>query len=178
MDSFARAQKEKLLRLRDALVESIAGVAKGNFRSHANGTDAASFVGDLADAGRDASERDLALSLLSQEHNALTEIDQALERIEQGTYGICEISGKPIPRARLEAIPFARHTVECQSGIEKQRKASRTQQPVTPLFIMREEDVEEDGEEEEDPPDKKRESGQAGSTIRIEYEEASTLRSF
>jgi hypothetical protein len=57
-------------------------------------------------------------------------------------------------------------------------KAYRTRQPVTPLFSMREEDVEEDGEEEEDPPDKKRESGQAGSTVRIEYEEASTLRSF
>ena len=48
-----------------------------------------------------------ALSLLSQEQDALYEIDEALKRIEQGTYGICELCNKPILHARLEAIPFA-----------------------------------------------------------------------
>ena len=49
-----------------------------------------------ADAGSDAYDRDFALSLLSQEQDALYEIDEALKRIELGTYGICEMSGKPI----------------------------------------------------------------------------------
>jgi RNA polymerase-binding transcription factor DksA len=60
------------------------------------------------------------LSLLSQEQDALYEIEEALKRVDAGTYGICEMSGKPIPHARLEAIPFARFTVECQTQIEKQ----------------------------------------------------------
>ena len=88
------------------------------------------------------------MSLLSQEQDALYEIDQALKRIEVGTYGVCELSGKPIPRARLEAIPFARFTVQCQSQLEKQSKASRVRQSVTSLFGLTEEEGGE-GEEEE-----------------------------
>jgi RNA polymerase-binding transcription factor DksA len=75
-----------------------------------------------ADAGSDAYDRDCALSLLSQEQDALYEIEEALKRVDAGTYGICEMSGKPIPHARLEAIPFARFTVECQTQIEKRKK--------------------------------------------------------
>ena len=101
-----------------------------------------------ADAGSDAYDRDFAFSLLSQEQDALYEIDQALKRIEVGTYGICEMSGKPIPHARLEAIPFARFTVECQSQLEKQNKASRVRQSVTSLFGLTDEEGGE-GEEEE-----------------------------
>jgi DnaK suppressor protein len=104
-----------------------------------------------ADAGSDAYDRDFALSLLSQEQDALYEIDEALKRIELGTYGKCEMSGKPIPRARLEAIPFARFTVECQSQLEKQSKASRVRQSVTSLFGLTEEETRE-GEEEEVAP--------------------------
>lgn len=62
------------------------------------------------------------LCLLSQETDALLEIDAALARIEGGNYGICEISGRAIPVARLRAIPFARYTIEFQEKIEKQRK--------------------------------------------------------
>src|SRR6201982_2193101 len=130
LDPFVRGQKEKLLNLRDAMVDSMAGVAKDNLRSRAEGSEASAFGMHQADAGSDAYDRDFALSLLSQEQDALYEIDQALKRIELGTYGICEMSGKPIPRARLEAIPFARFTVECQSQLEKQNKASRARQSV------------------------------------------------
>jgi RNA polymerase-binding transcription factor DksA len=133
-DSFTRAQKEKLVRLRDALVDSITGVAKDNLRSRANGMEAASFVGDQADTGSDASEHDFALSLLVQEHDALSEIDHALKRIDHGTYGVCEMSGQPIPRARLAAIPFARYTVECQSQIEQRRKNSKARRPSQSLW--------------------------------------------
>jgi len=140
LDSFKRAQKDKLLGLRDTLVDSITGVAKGKLRPRESGAEAPAFVGDRADAGSDASERNFALSLLSQEQDALFEIDQALKRIESSVYGICEISGKLIPRERLEAIPFARYTVECQAQIEKQRKATRARQPVMQLFDLAEEE--------------------------------------
>jgi len=151
LDPFIRKQKEKLLQLRDAMVDSMAGVAQGTLRSRAEGSEASAFGMHQADAGSDAYDRDFALSLLSQEQDALYEIDEALKRIELGTYGKCEMSGKPIPRARLEAIPFARFTVECQSQLEKQSKASRVRQSVTSLFGLTDEEAGE-GEEEEAAP--------------------------
>src|SRR5438105_2689763 len=151
MSPFTRKQKEKLLNLRDAMVDSMAGVAQDTLRSRAEGSEASAFGMHQADAGSDAYDRDFALSLLSQEQDALYEIDQALKRIELGTYGICEMSGKPIPHARLEAIPFARFTVECQSQLEKQNKMSRVRQSVTSLFGLTDDEGGE-GEEEEAAP--------------------------
>lgn len=147
LDPFVQQQRDKLLQLRDAMVDSMAGVAQDTLRSRAEGSEASAFGMHQADAGSDAYDRDFALSLLSQEQDALYEIDQALKRIELGTYGVCEMSGKPISHARLEAIPFARFTVECQSQLEKQNKASRVRQSVTSLFGLTDD---EGGETEED----------------------------
>ncbi len=119
---FVRTQWERLLELREALTGSMAGVAQG---SRENGIEASPCGQHPADAGSDAADRDFALGLLSHEQHALSEIDHALRRIERGTYGICELSGEPIPRPRLRAIPFARHTVAWQAEVEKQRKAGR-----------------------------------------------------
>jgi len=148
LSPFVRKQKDKLLQLRDAMVDLMAGVAQDTLRSRAEGSEASAFGMHQADAGSDAYDRDFALSLLSQEQDALYEIDQALKRIELGTYGVCEMSGKPIPHARLEAIPFARFTVECQSQLEKQSKQSRVRQSVTSLFGLTEDEGGE-GEAEE-----------------------------
>jgi DnaK suppressor protein len=155
LDPFVRKQKQKLLELRDTMVDSMAGVAEGTLRSRAEGSEASAFGMHQADAGSDAYDRDFALSLLSQEQDALYEIDEALKRIELGTYGKCEMSGKPIPRARLEAIPFARFTVECQSQLEKQNRASRVRQSVTSLFGLTEEEGGETEEEEVTPTEVK-----------------------
>ena len=155
LDPFVRQQKEKLLQLRDAVVDSMAGVAQGTLRSRAEGSEASAFGMHQADAGSDAYDRDFALSLLSQEQDALYEIDEALKRIEVGTYGKCEMSGKPIPRARLEAIPFARFTVECQSQLERQSRATRIRPSVTSLFGLTEEEGAESEEEETTPPETK-----------------------
>jgi DnaK suppressor protein len=155
LDPFIRKQKQKLLQLRDAVVDSMAGVAQGTLRSRAEGSEASAFGMHQADAGSDAYDRDFALSLLSQEQDALYEIDEALKRIELGTYGKCEMSGKAIPHARLEAIPFARFTVECQSQLEKQSKAARIRPSVTSLFGLTEEEGAESEEEEAAPPDVK-----------------------
>ena len=154
---FLKKQKERLLALRDGMLDSMAGVAKDNLRSRAEGSEASAFGMHQADAGSDAYDRDFALSLLSQEQDALYEIEEAIKRIDTGTYGICEMSGKAIPHPRLEAIPFARCTVECQAQIEKQRKAVRVRQPVTSLFGLTEEEAGSaaEGEEEEAPSDLK-----------------------
>ena len=155
LDPFVRKQKQKLLQLRDAVVDSMAGVAQGTLRSRAEGSEASAFGMHQADAGSDAYDRDVALSLLSQEQDALYEIDEALKRIEVGTYGKCEMSGKSIPHARLEAIPFARFTVECQSQLEKQSKAARVRASVTSLFGLTEEEGAESEEEEAAPSEVK-----------------------
>jgi DnaK suppressor protein len=158
LDTFTRQQKDKLLQLRDAMVDSMAGVAQDTLRTRAEGSESSAFGMHQADAGSDAYDRDFALSLLSQEQDALYEIDQALKRIELGTYGTCEMSGKSIPRARLEAIPFARFTVECQSQLEKQNKASRVRQSVTSLFgLTDDEGGDGEGEEEATPAENTKE---------------------
>ncbi|MFN2476726.1 MAG: TraR/DksA family transcriptional regulator [Chthoniobacterales bacterium] len=153
LDPFTQGQRDKLLQLRDAMVDSMAGTAQDTLRSRAEGSEASAFGMHQADAGSDAYDRDFALSLLSQEQDALYEIDQALKRIDLGTYGVCEMSGKSIGHARLEAIPFARFTVECQSQLEKQNKASRVRQSVTSLFGLTDDEGGE-GEEEESKADR------------------------
>lgn len=145
---FLVKQKERLLQLRDSMLDSMMGVAKDNLRTRAEGSEASAFGMHQADAGSDAYDRDFALSLLSQEQDALYEIEEALKRIDLGTYGICEMSGKPIAHPRLEALPFARYTVECQSQIEKQGKVTRARVPVTSLFGLTDEEPAENEEEE------------------------------
>jgi DnaK suppressor protein len=71
-----------------------------------------------ADGATDCFDQNLAFSLLAYERNALREIDDALKRILAGTYGVCELTGQPVPRRRLEAIPWARYTVEAQATVE------------------------------------------------------------
>ena len=73
----------------------------------------------LADIGTDNYEIENILGLMDSERKILMEIDIALSRIENGTYGICEMNGEPIPKARLEAIPWARYCVACASQVEK-----------------------------------------------------------
>jgi len=154
LSPFLRKQKLKLLFLRDSLLDAMMGVSRDTLRARAEGSEASAFGMHQADAGSDAYDRDFALSLLSQEQDALYEIEEALKRVDAGTYGVCEMSGKAIPHARLEAIPFARFTVECQAQIEKQRKATRIRQPVTSLFGLTDEEGGE-GEEEESTPEAK-----------------------
>lgn len=152
---FLEKQRDRLLQLRDSLLDSMSGVAKDTLRSRAEGSEASAFGMHQADAGSDAYDRDFALSLLSQEQDALYEIEEALKRIDAGTYGVCEMSGKPIAHARLEALPFARYTVECQAQYEKMRKIAKSRTPVTSLFGLTDDESEDDGEEETTTPETK-----------------------
>ncbi len=73
----------------------------------------------MADIGTDNYEQEFTLGLMDSERKLLREIDDALQRIEQRTYGICEGTGKPIPKARLEAQPWARYCVEYARMLEQ-----------------------------------------------------------
>ena len=84
-----------------------------------------SFSTHMADAATDTYDRDFALSMLSCEQDSLYEIDEALDRIRDGTYGVCELTGKKIEPQRLEAIPWTRFTAEAEKRLEKQGAVKR-----------------------------------------------------
>lgn len=146
---FMKISKQRLLDLKDGLMDSMTGMASETLRSKAEGSEASAFGMHQADAGTDAYDRDFALSLLAQEQDALYEIEEALKRVTAGTYGICEMSNKRIPQARLEALPFARFTIECQQQYEKEVGPNSSRRQVRSLFgLMGSEDDDEDSDEE------------------------------
>jgi len=80
----------------------------------------------MADAGTDSFDRDFALSRVSSEQDAVYEIDEAMMRIRRGTYGVCELTGKPIERRRLEAIPWTRFSAQAERQLEREGEIRRT----------------------------------------------------
>src|SRR5947208_1497224 len=79
----------------------------------------------MADAGTDSFDRDFALSRLSAEQDAVYEIDEAMIRIRRGTYGVCELTGIPIERERLDAIPWTRFSAAAEKQLEKNGEVPR-----------------------------------------------------
>jgi len=128
LSPFEKKQKQKLMDLRDQLMDTMYGMQQDTKNAADSGSDASGSGMHQGDAGSDAYDRDFALNLLSQEHNALEEIEGALHRLDLGTYGVCEISKEKIPKARLEAIPFARLTVDCQAKWEEENGHRRFSQ--------------------------------------------------
>jgi len=102
-----------LMALREQLIAQMNGLAKESAQEMAG------YSLHMADSGTDNFDRDFALSLLSADQDSVYEIEEALKRIERKTYGVCELTGKTIPRARLEAIPWTRFTVESQAQLER-----------------------------------------------------------
>ena len=141
---FLQKQRQRLLELKDSLLDSMRGVARDNMNY---GTDTSAFGMHQADAGSDAYDRDFALSMLSKEQGSLYEIDEALKRIEDGNYGICDLCEKPIKHDRLEALPFTRYTVDCQAELEKRQHHNSARPQITSLFGLTEEESEEEEEE-------------------------------
>jgi RNA polymerase-binding transcription factor DksA len=80
----------------------------------------------MADAASDTYDSDWALSMLSSDQNALYEIEQAINRIENGAFGTCELTGKPIEEERLTAIPWTRFSMEAQRQLEDEGAVFKT----------------------------------------------------
>ena len=79
----------------------------------------------MADAGTDTYDRDFALSIATSEQDALYQIDQALNRIRDGSYGVCELTGKPIEPERLKAVPWARFSATAEKELERNGAVKR-----------------------------------------------------
>ena len=145
---FLTKQHKRLLDLKDVLLDSMSGVARGNLHAV---SETSAFGMHQADAGSDAYDRDFALSMLSKEQGSLYEIDEALKRIEDGSYGVCEICEKPIKHDRLEALPFTRYTVDCQAELEKRQHHNSARPQITSLFGLTEEESESEEEDTIEP---------------------------
>ena len=110
-----------LVDLRDHVLESLGQHSEETLKRSAkeDAGDLSGYGQHMADAGTDTFDRDFALSLVSTEQEALSEVEAAIKRIHDGTYGICELTGKPISRDRLLAVPFTRYFAEAQKELEK-----------------------------------------------------------
>ncbi len=107
--------KERLEAMRARLTHSLQGTtAEVKTPDEATG-----YSQHQADQGTDDFDRTISLEVTSAEYSMLRQIDRALEKVEDNTYGICDITGEEIPRARLEAVPYATMTVKAQEKFEK-----------------------------------------------------------
>jgi len=111
-----------LLRLRMRLASDLSATEKDAL-SRTIGEASTIDISDFADLGADNYEQDLSLGLMEDKQEAIREIDDALARIADQSFGICEGCSAVIPKSRLDAIPYARYCVECQRK-EEEEKAS------------------------------------------------------
>lgn len=140
---------DRLIELREQLLRQMNGLAKESAQ------EMASYSLHMADSGTDNFDRDFALSLLSSDQDAVFEIEEALKRIERNTYGVCELTGKPIPKARLEAIPWTRFTVTAQAQLEREGALrQRRLGALGTVDAVGATEVEEPEEDEEKPKEK------------------------
>ncbi len=118
--NFIAQQKERLENLREELLRVVRGTdederiraeQEGDFTEH-----------DSGDMSREIFNREMDATIGEQVERRLKDVDRALQKIEEGTYGICDNTGEPIPRGRLEAVPEAIRTVEAQQQYERERR--------------------------------------------------------
>jgi DnaK suppressor protein len=110
--------KHILLQMRNQITRQVKGFSE----------DAKEFEGvkgasqHQAEGAGDSSTQNILLEVVSKEVDVIKLIDRALQKIDEGNYGICDLTQKPIPKARLQAIPYAIYTVEAQAMIENDKK--------------------------------------------------------
>jgi RNA polymerase-binding transcription factor DksA len=110
-----------LIQLRDHVQTGLSEHAEDTLKrsSKDDAGDLSGYGQHMADAGTDTFDRDFALSLVSSEQEALSEIEAAIKRVHAGTYGICEATQKPIAKDRLLAVPFTRYSTEAKKQVER-----------------------------------------------------------
>lgn len=109
--------KNLLLAKRNEILNNVTSMEDETLRKQRS--DLSNMPTHMADIGTDNFDQEFTLGLMDSERKLLKEIDDALQRIENGTYGICEGSDQPIPKARLEAIPWTRYCIEYAGLLEK-----------------------------------------------------------
>ncbi|HEX3998649.1 MAG TPA: TraR/DksA C4-type zinc finger protein [Pirellulales bacterium] len=104
-------RKKQLLALRDRLTGTLRHVEQAALEDVQKGGEISGYHTHLADADEEGLDKEIAIA--ANEEGILEMVEDALQRIEEGTYGTCEECGQPIPTERLEAIPYTPHCVQC-----------------------------------------------------------------
>lgn len=112
--------KKVLLAERERLARGLRNMDIGS-RKEAELRETSADPDKSSEVGTEMNQLETQIMLAGNESNLLNEIDDALQRIEDGTYGICEGTDEPIPKKRLEVFPSARYSVEYQSKLEKEK---------------------------------------------------------
>jgi DnaK suppressor protein len=118
--SESKVYKQQLLALRARLRGDVNHLTQSALNHGENGGDLARMPIHMADIGSENFDQEFSLNLLENDEDALNSIENALERIEDGTYGECEECNCKIPKLRLDAIPFVAYCVKCAEKIERQ----------------------------------------------------------
>lgn len=114
--------KEQITQFKARLIEMrshITRLLEGAKKEVTSPDESKGYSQHSADEGTDDFVKNVNLELTSKEFTLLRQIDRALEKIDEGTYGVCDISGEEIPLKRLEAVPYASMTVKAQEKLEK-----------------------------------------------------------
>ena len=119
----AKIFKELLLKKRDALIKGIDHIANDALKTSQRDAagDLSAYSLHMADMATDNYDREFSLGLADKEQNILNRINDALEKIESGTFGLCELCEKKISKVRLKAVPYAELCVPCQQKQEKKK---------------------------------------------------------
>ncbi len=107
--------KQRLLELKDQLTNNVRTISE-DVKSN---EDSKGYSQHQADEGTDDSVQNVNIEISSRESVVLRQVDRALEKIEEGTYGCCDLTEQEIPVKRLDAVPYATMTVDAQDRLEK-----------------------------------------------------------
>ena len=117
--SLSKTQIKKFQNRLEEMRGQLAHMLEGTTREVKRPDEATGYSQHQADQGTDDFDRTISLEITGKEYELLRQIDRALEKIGDNTYGVCDVSGDEIPIARLEAIPYATMTVQSQEKFEK-----------------------------------------------------------
>jgi DnaK suppressor protein len=117
---FIDDQRQRLIDLRDELTRLRDGLDEDEVELEGGGDDFSET--DSGDMSQSIFDREMDASVGEGIERRLGEVDRALQKIEEGTYGVCDDTGEEIPRGRLEAVPEAIRTVEAQQRFERERR--------------------------------------------------------
>ncbi|MFQ5728866.1 MAG: TraR/DksA family transcriptional regulator [Waddliaceae bacterium] len=115
-------KKKEIEKFKKRLLEMHAQLTKilqGSTAEIKTPDEATGYSQHQADQGTDDFDRTITLEVTGREYEILRQIERALEKIDENTYGICDLTGEKIPNTRLEAVPYATMTVEAQEKMEK-----------------------------------------------------------
>ena len=113
--------KKLILKMKEKMLDDIKHISEDTLKKSQKDAagDISGYTYHMADAASDTYDREFSLGLASNERQSLYELDDAIKKIEEGTFGICEECKSVITKTRLKAVPFARLCVKCQEKKEK-----------------------------------------------------------